>query len=92
MLSFSADVPFVFTRFHLSGRYIGDLEAALLSLVLHILLALVLDGHDAPTASGPAATAVTGATAALLAEHADELLVGPMFDLEQEELVTYRPQ
>ena len=61
----------------------GDLEAALFSLVLHILLALALDGSDAAaasevTAAGTAAantSAGAGATAALLAEYADELLV-----------------
>lgn len=66
----------------MSARYIGDLEVALLSLVLHILVVLVLGGHDASTAGDPApapaadTAAGAGATASLLAEHADELLVG----------------
>lgn len=77
----------MFRCFLVLGRYIGDLEAALLSLVLHILLALVLDGH-ASAASELAATAIApagaGATAApLLAEYADELLVGVVFHVEQ---------
>lgn len=68
----------------MSGRYIGDLEPALLSLVLHVLFALVLDGNDASAATEPTtATANTsagaGATAALLAEYADELLVSFVF-------------
>eukprot|EP00752_Nemacystus_decipiens_P015738 g14050.t1 len=59
-------------------RYIADLEAALLSLVLHTLIALVLGGNDASTAGDPATTAAApaggSATTALLVDYADELL------------------
>eukprot|EP00903_Cladosiphon_okamuranus_P013629 g12693.t1 len=60
-------------------RYIGDLEAALLSLLLHVLLALVLDGNytsaaGEPTTAKADSSAGAGSAAALLAEYADELL------------------
>ncbi|CAN0321606.1 unnamed protein product [Pylaiella littoralis] len=60
-------------------RYAGELEAALRSLLLHILLALVLDDHT-PAANEPARSDAggrgghTSATAALLGEHAENVL------------------
>lgn len=63
-----------------AGRYVGELEAALRSLVLHVLLDLVLGDDDDAAAGGPGATGGDGddgtSTAAILGEYADELLVG----------------
>ncbi|CAM9611474.1 unnamed protein product [Ectocarpus sp. 12 AP-2014] len=62
-------------------RYAGDLEVALRSLVLHILIALVALGDDSfssASAGKPGGAAGCGGgggpTAALLGEYADELL------------------
>lgn len=72
-------------------RYAGDLEAALRSLVLHILIGLVALGDDAPSSvsadepGGAADCSGGGPTAALLGEYADELLVSFQCDDDDHE-------
>lgn len=75
-----------FYRFPTHDRYAGDLETALRSLALHMVLSLVLgDASESGTAAAPSVGGDRGrvgggggavtTTAALLAEYADDVLV-----------------